>query len=89
MERFCQGGGVLMSRNCLAVTADVGPGYADRHGASVRAVLSFAIRSPMRTAIAGHACWRLSPVRRSRRHPGRGAVSARRSILSISSVGEV
>lgn len=78
-----------MSRNCLAVTADVGSGYADWHDASVRAVLSFAIRSPMRTAIAGRAGWRLSPVYRSRRRPGHGAASACRSILSISSVGEV
>jgi len=89
MERFCQGGGVLMSRNYSAVAANAGSGYAGWHDASVRAILSFAIRSPMRTAVTGRAGWRLSLAYRSRRHLGHGAVPARRSILSISSVGEV
>ena len=89
MERFCQGGGVLMSRNSYAVTADAGPGYAGWHVASVRAIPSFAIRFPVRDGIIGRAGSRLSLAPYSHRHAGRRAASARQSILSISSVGEV
>ena len=78
-----------MSRNFSAVTTDAGPGHAARRNGSVRAIFSFAIRSPMRTAFAGRAGWRLSLASRSSRHAGHRAALARRSILSISSVGEV
>ena len=78
-----------MSRNSSAVTTDAGPGYAGRHVASVRAIPSFAIRFPVRDAITGRAGPRLSLASYSHRHAGRRAASARQSILSISSVGEV